>query len=797
MKSLRYIMLFLPALCASARASAPAEYYKSCEGKTGQQLLSALYAVIGSHTTVSYDGLWEVYKTSDVRDNGTVWDMYSTKEWVVGQQKCGNYKVVGDCINREHSFPKSWFNDAKPMYSDAFHLYPTDGKVNGQRSNYPYGECSGGTTLPGSGTVKALGRLGKSTFPGYSGTVFEPVDEYKGDFARSYFYMATCYYDKIGGWNSDMLAHNNYPAFSSWALELLLKWHRQDPVSKKETDRNDAVYAYQHNRNPYIDHPELVEYVWGSKTGSPWVDGGDVEAVLTSPYDGSTYDVGITGLGVERSLSIPVRGAGLTSPVTVVLQSASAGFSLSSASIPAAMANSGRASVVVYYASATPAEATARLTFTSGAVSVTVNVTASAVDGLPLQQPADVTETSFTARWANVDGDGATYTLNLYEEGDMVEGYPVRVPAEDEEYLVDGLEPGTTYTYNISNGRLTSETRRVTTTMPMPSIQFLYDGDLKLTAVAGEQGDIAELLLDIDNISDDITIAVAAPFCVSTDKGAWGTTVTLVPGEDRFYLSLRGDTPGEYTTTLLATAGDYVNDDVDVTGVIAAPGATFLEDFESMNWKGDYSNGTYRGNACSWAMVNAGVYEADKNMVYEGLGACRLGKNATSSIATETPIESGIGTVTFQARPWTGDGDATVAVETSADGGSTWTEAGTASITGSAYGEYSVTVNRGGALRMRLQQKSGSRVLIDYIEATPYSAVGAVDELYYHSWDAFSRGGALVIENSREGDRFSVYGIDGIERFDGALPRGETLLELPAGLYIVVSADFSRRVVVK
>ncbi|MDE6831996.1 MAG: hypothetical protein K2J07_04620, partial [Muribaculaceae bacterium] len=64
----------------SGQAAAPAGYYKSCEGKTGKQLLSALYNVIGSHTTVSYDGLWEVFKTSDVRDNGSVWDMYSTKE---------------------------------------------------------------------------------------------------------------------------------------------------------------------------------------------------------------------------------------------------------------------------------------------------------------------------------------------------------------------------------------------------------------------------------------------------------------------------------------------------------------------------------------------------------------------------------------------------------------------------------------------------------------------------------------------------------------------------------------------
>ena len=220
MKFLRRLTLSVAAIVAlnstqMALAVAPSGYYSKCEGKTGQALLTALYETISSHTTVSYDGLWNVFKTSDVYpEDGRVWDMYSTKHWVVGAEHCGNYSVVGDCINREHSFPKSWFNDASPMYSDAFHLYPTDGKVNGQRSNYPYGECANGTTLASSGGVNALGKLGKSTFSGYSGTVFEPVDEYKGDFARSYFYMAACYNNKIGGWNSDMLAKNSYPCFS-------------------------------------------------------------------------------------------------------------------------------------------------------------------------------------------------------------------------------------------------------------------------------------------------------------------------------------------------------------------------------------------------------------------------------------------------------------------------------------------------------------------------------------------------------------------------------------------------------
>ncbi|MDE6135720.1 MAG: endonuclease, partial [Muribaculaceae bacterium] len=155
MISLKAAALFMAALTAgSAFAAEPAGYYSTCEGKGGTSLLSALHSKISNHTTISYNGLWDLYKKSDVYPDGKIWDMYSTKHWNTGE-KCGNYSSIGDCYNREHSMPKSWFNDASPMYSDAFHLYPTDGKVNGQRSNYPFGECANGTYVSPSGNVKA------------------------------------------------------------------------------------------------------------------------------------------------------------------------------------------------------------------------------------------------------------------------------------------------------------------------------------------------------------------------------------------------------------------------------------------------------------------------------------------------------------------------------------------------------------------------------------------------------------------------------------------------------------------
>ena len=281
-------------------AEIPQGYYDDCENKVGgQQLLTSLYQTITDHDVVSYAGLWNVYLTTDVRSDGTIWDMYSTKHWTPQSEQCGSYKNVGDCYNREHSMPKSWFKEASPMVSDAFRVYPTDGKVNGQRSNYPYGECADGTNLGSYKGVTALGRLGACTFSGYSGTVFEPDDEYKGDLARTYFYMVTCYNDRVKSWDSDMLGGNSYPAFTTWAINLLMKWNAQDPVSQKEIDRNDAVYAYQGNRNPFIDHPELADYIWGDNIGERWTTvSTGIDAPFAEVADAQFVDVKIVAGGV-------------------------------------------------------------------------------------------------------------------------------------------------------------------------------------------------------------------------------------------------------------------------------------------------------------------------------------------------------------------------------------------------------------------------------------------------------------------------------------------------------------------
>ena len=289
------IMLFLLIGFSAAEVSSSTnllQYYSAANNKSGDAIRTALEGIIDGHTVVSYDNLYLLYVASDSRPDGSLWDMYSTCSWQHGSKKCGNYSKVCDCYNREHSVPQSWFNEGSPMKSDAFHVYPTDGKVNNQRSNYMFGECSGGVSL----NSDALGRLGSSTFTevSYSGKVFEPDDEYKGDFARTYFYMATRYASKCSSWGNHFGSANS--GLTNYSVALFLKWHREDPVSEKELIRNEAIYGNptynstgykQGNRNPFIDYPCLAEYIWGEHKGEV-VDFSKLISAYSTEYSSSS-----------------------------------------------------------------------------------------------------------------------------------------------------------------------------------------------------------------------------------------------------------------------------------------------------------------------------------------------------------------------------------------------------------------------------------------------------------------------------------------------------------------------------
>ena len=794
-------------------AAEPANYYSSCEGKTGEALLKALAGVVSNHRNVGYDGLWNVYKTSDVHPDGTLWDIYTTKNWGVTFTKCGNYKVIGDCINSEHSFPKSWWGGKKAaQYSDAYHLYPTDGKVNGQRSNYPYGECAGGKSLANNGSVRALGRLGASTFSGFSGTVFEPDDEYKGDLARSYFYMATAYNSSIAQWTqgngSQMLAGNSYPVFKEWSINLLLKWSRQDPVSDKELNRNEAISKHQNNRNPFIDHPELVEYIWGNKKGVAWYVGAGTDPLIHAPADGSVIDLGLGAVGLTRSVRIAVKGTAISENVRASVSGV--GFSVAPSSVAASDVNGAGGTITISYSSETAGSASGILTLTSGDTKNICTLICTAVDGLPAGEATNITETSFVANWSCIDDPTDLYILNVYRDGEEIDESPMSVRAGEEMLLVESLEPETTFTYTVSNGKITSDPVTVTTLAPQPSIQLLYDGELAFVTMPGEPSAIAEILVDAENISGDIKVEVEAPFRVSTDKSNWSLTTTLTPDEDRFYMQLLSHSEGVYNSSVVVSSGDYTNDDVDVQGTVTANLTDFHEDFEpDAAGGGSYGDKTYKGTACTWSTTALFEKGGSNSYPHEGEQAARMNKSGNRHLTMMESKPNGIGTLSFWAHLWRDDSTpAAMEVLVSGDNGATWDKITTVEIPvnkpsggNNEYAEFTVDVNRKGAVRLKLNQTAGARIMIDDIRLTPFgsgSGIESANDAEYHSWDAYCFGGKLVLESDgRSVDEVSVYSVDGTLMYTGILSQGTTTLSFPSGLYLVTVRDFTRRVVVK
>ncbi len=290
MKKKIHLCLFISLFTIPAFAQIPAGYYDAATGLNCQALKTVLKTITNTGTgQLSYTpGLWNAYGVTDIKPGSTnlIWDIYTddndpntpeTFNFIYSVNQCGNYNSEGDCYNREHTTPASWFNDAAPMYTDIHHILPTDGWVNNKRSNWPYGNVTNATYT----SIDNQSKLGTGNNFGYTGTVFEPFAAFKGDVARIALYMATRHEDRIidNNWaggtdaNRAMLqageegldaAGRRLQIYDAWYLKTLFAWMAQDPVSQKEIDRNNAIYynTIQHNRNPFVDHPEYAAMIW-------------------------------------------------------------------------------------------------------------------------------------------------------------------------------------------------------------------------------------------------------------------------------------------------------------------------------------------------------------------------------------------------------------------------------------------------------------------------------------------------------------------------------------------------------
>jgi endonuclease I len=515
--------LYLLALSLSLFSQIPANYYNSADGKNTAALRSALQAIItNGHSVTSYAGLWTAYAKTDENSSGKIWDMYSNCSFTYASAQCGTYSSECDCYNREHTSPQSWFNSASPMVSDIFNVYPTDGKVNGMRSNYPYGEVASPTYTSGNGS-----KLGACSFPGYSGTVFEPIDEYKGDFARTYFYMATRYANECQSWTGEATAvYGSNLGLSTFGMNLFLKWSRQDPVSAKEIARNNAAYTIQNNRNPFIDYPGIEEYIWGNKTNSTFSTSGTSTPYLSSPSSGTIVNFGTVAFQQTDTASVYIKGMNLTGDLTVALSGTNASqFSLSVSTITQANATAGYKLVINFSAQALGLQ-TAQLTISGGGITATpVTLNATSTDSFLALSASGVTSTGFKANWTS-SANATGYSLNVYSYVGDVSAVPQTLIEED---FISGLpttwtKTGYTDTSLASNIKMGSSSQGAQITTPAMNMssatnllvrakQYSTDANAKLTVrVNGDS--VGAFLTTATNL--DYTLSIPAKTTSST-----------------------------------------------------------------------------------------------------------------------------------------------------------------------------------------------------------------------------------------------------------------------------------------
>ena len=284
----------------------PGNYYQYAQSTTDSTLKNHLGYIIccgkryryGSGSKKTWDAFW--YTDRDTNTN-QVLDMYSNNVRYFNPEK--PTASVAD-FDIEHMLPKSWWGgDVNPAYCDLYHLVPGDYSANRSKSNHAPGipadsTFNNGSFVTGSGAAYGLTR------------VFCPADEYKGDFARAYFYIATCYGDSLTwlttGEPGVAMTNEGWQEFRPWLRDLLVAWHRMDPVSEKELNRAIEVNKIQGNRNPFIDYPELVEYIWGNKQGQA-VDFRNLTQSYGDEYDDTPAGVCAT-LAEEVSVRKIVKG---------------------------------------------------------------------------------------------------------------------------------------------------------------------------------------------------------------------------------------------------------------------------------------------------------------------------------------------------------------------------------------------------------------------------------------------------------------------------------------------------------
>lgn len=412
---MRFFSLVMAMLSATIiYADIPAGYYDKAVGLKDAQLKTVMHDIIASHTRIEYgaDGTWMVFRTSDVRSDGSIWDMYSNV--VRYFPESGSHPEM----HIEHCVPKSWWGEESSFVYDAsfdlHHLVPADASANMSKSNRILGVVDESIDVP---TLdNGVSKSGKAMIDGIVHSVFEPHDDYKGDFARMYMYVVTCYQDYT--WQSngvDMFNTEPYPTLNEYAVQLLMDWHRADPVSVKEINRNEAVYDVQNNRNPFIDFPLLAEYLWGDSVGCAFAMQTIERPYIVTPSHGEKIDMGTVMTGSSVVYNFYIEAKNLTSDITLSWRQ-NAGVELSASKLLMEQASEGVEILLQYSNDALVGELRDTLVISSDGMlkEVELPVLLRGTSSFIPLTPTGVTSTEATLQWVAMP-HALSYRVALYK----------------------------------------------------------------------------------------------------------------------------------------------------------------------------------------------------------------------------------------------------------------------------------------------------------------------------------------------------------------------------------------------
>ena len=548
----------------TAGATIPAGYYNTLEGKSGQALKDAVHNLVLQHTVFSYNSLWMYFADTDCRpeDKRKVWDMYSDNTYYF---RGGTSGVSG--MHKEHSLPKSWWGgydetEGYAGYTDINHLYPANGDANMAKSNYPLGEVSS-TTFDNGVTKVGSPKTGQG---GGCSSVFEPDDRYKGDFARTYFYMA-CAYQHYHWKYTYMMNNYSWKTLNDWSIEMLCRWARNDAVSDKEVDRNDAVQHCQNNRNPFIDIPQLFEYIWGDRQGQVFYlsEAGassdttayNGEPELISPTQGTVLDFGEVALGKSLDYYVYIKGQGLTNALSVQLYRYDYEmFSIPVSTVSRTMANSleGYPLKITYTPTAT-GDHTTRLLILDGGLTGSVGVELRAhcvpvptLSRLTALEASGISDSTYTANWRaaseKVDYYIITRTIYNKSNGETITETFTTDDDATTSYTFSDRHADETHTYYVQSYRLgyMSEPSNVIT-LDSSGITGI-DADKPLQVLSMEGGILIKCSENLgrasvynlsgqevwhtDNLNDDTVIELPRGIYLlktATNRSAWKVAV--------------------------------------------------------------------------------------------------------------------------------------------------------------------------------------------------------------------------------------------------------------------------------